>query len=72
VRIPTPASAAIAAVLGDLRDLIVKGAFIRTPEQDNCRFCDYAAACGGVVNQQAEDKLPGSRLAANRRLAAHV
>ena len=72
VKIPTPASAAIAAVLGDLRDLIIKGAFIRTPDADNCRFCDYAAACGGAVNQQAEDKLPDSRLAANRRLAAHV
>jgi hypothetical protein len=71
VKIPTPASAAIAAVLGDLRDLIIKGAFIRTPDQDNCRFCDYAAACGGAVNQQAEVKLPGATLAANRRLAAH-
>ena len=30
VRIPTPARAAIAAVLGDLRDLIIQGEFIRT------------------------------------------
>ena len=37
---------AIAAVLGDLRDVIIKGQFVRTPDEDNCQYCDYAAACG--------------------------
>ena len=33
VSIPAPATAAIAAVLGDLRDLIIKGQFVRTPDE---------------------------------------
>ena len=72
VTIPAPAKAAIAAVLGDLRDLIIKGQFIRTPDEGNCRFCDYVAACGGEANRQAGEKLPDSKLEAYRRLAAHV
>jgi len=47
VTIPAPARAAIADVLGDLRDLITKGQFIRTKDEGNCRFCEYVAACGG-------------------------
>ena len=69
VKIPAPTRAAIAAVLGDLRDLIVKGQFIRTADEDNCRFCDYAVVCGGDVNRQAAEKLPDSKLASYRRLA---
>lgn len=72
VTIPAPARTAIASVLGDLRDLIINGGFIRTPDQDNCRFCAYVAACGGDVNRQAEEKLEDSKLEAYRRLAAHV
>jgi RecB family exonuclease len=72
VAIPAPAKVAIAAVLGDLRDLIIKGQFIRTSDENDCRFCDYLTACGGEVNLQAGDKLPDSKLEAFRRLAAHV
>jgi len=72
VRIPAPTAAAIAKVLADLRTVIVNGQFIRTPDKDDCRFCDYAAACGGNVNQQAEEKLPDSKLEAYGRLTAHV
>lgn len=72
VRIPAPSRAAIAAVLGDLREVITKGQFIRTPEEDRCKFCDYAAVCGGMVRQQAGAKLPDSKLVAYRRLVAHV
>ncbi len=72
VTIPAPAKAAIAAVLADLRDLIINGQFIRTPDEDDCTFCDYIAACGGKVNRQAAEKLPDSKLGAYRRLAAHV
>jgi RecB family exonuclease len=72
VSIPAPAKVTIAAVLGDLRDLIIKGQFIRTPDEDDCRFCDYVAACGGEVNRQAGEKLPDSKLGAYRRLGAHV
>ena len=72
VRIAAPALAAIAAVLSDLSDLIILGQFVRTPDQNNCKFCDYVAACGGVVNRQAKNKQPDPRLAAYRRLSAHV
>jgi ATP-dependent helicase/nuclease subunit B len=72
VTIPAPSQAAIAAVLGDLRDLIINGQFIRTPDEGDCTFCDYIAACGGKVNRQAAEKLPDSKLGAYRRLAAHV
>jgi ATP-dependent helicase/nuclease subunit B len=72
VIIPAPPKGAIAAVLGDLRDLIIKGQFIRTPDQDDCRFCNYAAACGGEVNRQAGEKLQDPKVGAYRRLIAHV
>jgi ATP-dependent helicase/nuclease subunit B len=72
VRIPAPTPATIAKVLADLRAVIINGQFIRTPDQNDCRFCDYAAACGGNVNRQAEEKLPDSKLEAYGRLTAHV
>lgn len=72
VTIPAPTQVAIAAVLGDLRNLIIKGQFIRTPDEDNCRYCDYVAACGGEVNRQAGKKLPDAKLEAYRRLVEHV
>jgi RecB family exonuclease len=72
VPISAPTKAAVAEVLGDLRDLIIKGQFIRTPEEGNCRFCDYVAACGGETNRQAREKLPDSKVDAFRRLADHV
>jgi ATP-dependent helicase/DNAse subunit B len=72
VPISAPTKAAIAEVLGDLRDLIIRGQFIRTPEEGNCRFCDYVAACGGETNRQAREKLPDSKVDAFRRLADHV
>ena len=71
VRIPAPSKVAIATVLGDLRDLVLKGQFIRTSDEGNCRFCDYVAACGAVTNRQAGEKLSDSNLGAFRRLAAH-
>src|SRR5205814_8170629 len=55
---PTPAKAAIASVLGDLRDLIIQGQFVRTSDKNECKFCNYAQACGGEVNRQAAGKLP--------------
>jgi hypothetical protein len=72
VVIPAPTQKAVAAVLGDLRDLIISGQFIRTQDHNDCRFCDYVAACGGSVNQQAQNKQDDSKLEVYRRLAAHV
>lgn len=72
VIIPTPANVDIAAVLGHLRDLIRAGQFIRTPDVNDCKFCNYVAACGGEVNRQAGEKLADPKLDAYRRLIAHV
>jgi len=69
--IPAPTKEAIALVLGDLRELITNGQFIRTQNADNCRFCEYVAACGGVTNQQAEAKITDASLDAFRRLTSH-
>jgi ATP-dependent helicase/nuclease subunit B len=71
VTIPAPARTAIASVLGDLRDLIIKGQFIHTSDKNHCRFCGYVAACGGAVYQQAAKKLHDPKLDAYRRLAEH-
>jgi CRISPR/Cas system-associated exonuclease Cas4 (RecB family) len=72
VRIPAQPKAAIAAVLGDLRELVMKGQFIRTPDEGNCRYCDYVTACGAETNRQAAEKLSDSNSSAFRRLATHV
>jgi hypothetical protein len=72
VRIPAPGQAAIAGVLRDLRDLIAQGVFVHAPDKEDCRFCDYAAACSEDVHEQAAEKLQDQRLEVRRRLAAHV
>jgi ATP-dependent helicase/nuclease subunit B len=71
VTISAPSPASISAVLGDLRAVIVSGQFTRTSDEDNCRYCDYAAACGDETNRQARDKATDARLQAFARLAAH-
>ena len=71
VPIPAPTQGAIAGVLSDLRDVILSGQFTRTPDHDNCRFCDYASACGEALNEQAEAKLADARVPSFRRLAVH-
>ena len=72
VRIPAATPASIAAVLADLRDVILTGQFIRTPDAGHCRYCDYAAACGGQVNVQAGRKMVDPKVQAFGRLAAHA
>jgi radical SAM protein with 4Fe4S-binding SPASM domain len=58
-------------VLRDLREVIMKGEFTRTSDENNCRFCEYVAACGGEVNRQAEEKREDPKLEAYRRLTEH-
>jgi hypothetical protein len=70
--IPAPAKDAIASVLGDLRDLIITGQFLRTGDAGDCRYCDYVAACSGKVNDQAKAKLADDALETSRRLHRHV
>ena len=71
VVIPAPTQASITAVLRDLRDVILSGQFTRTSNEDNCRYCDYVAACGGRANIQAGRKSADPLFRAFGRLAAH-
>jgi len=72
VRIPAPMPAQTAAVLADLRDLIVKGVFVHAPDEGSCRWCDFAGACDVREKDQAAGKLADPKLKAYGRLAAHV
>ena len=60
---PAPTRAVIAAVLGHLRDVILTGQFTRTPDENNCRYCDYVAACGPRRTCRLNERppTPGSR-----------
>jgi ATP-dependent helicase/nuclease subunit B len=72
VPIPAPPVADTARVLADLRQVIVDGAFTHTPDVKDCQFCDFTAACGARVHEQAGGKLRDQKLVAYGRLAAHV
>ena len=69
---PTPA---LGAVLGDLVALVREGAFLHTPVEDDCGFCEHGRACGPEPYERAERKLaaPANRaLAAYRQLQRHA
>ena len=72
VPIAAPTRAKIGEVLGDLREVIATGQFTRTPNEKDCRYCDFKVACGSESNRQAQVKREGARLETYRRLAAHV
>jgi ATP-dependent helicase/nuclease subunit B len=73
LRPPRPA-AELGRVLGDLVALVRAGAFLHTPTENDCRFCDFGRACGPAPFERAARKLdqPANRaLAANRQLRSH-
>jgi RecB family exonuclease len=72
VRIPAPGLPAITRLLREFRELILQGSFVHAPGKDDCRFCEYASACGVDMKQQANTKLQDARLIAYGRLAAHA
>ncbi len=72
VDIPAPSLGSIAAVLADLREVITAGAFLRTPDNDRCTFCDFDALCGAQTNEQAKAKRGDAQAAAFVRLATHA
>jgi ATP-dependent helicase/nuclease subunit B len=72
VRIAAPSLADTRKVLADLRQVIVDGTYTHTPDEDDCKFCDYKAACGDKVHDQAGTKLEDTKLIAYGRLAAHA
>jgi RecB family exonuclease len=62
----------VVKVLGDLRDVIAQGHFVHTHDKEDCKFCDYGAACGANVVTRAEAKINAPELAAYRRLRNYV
>jgi len=44
-------------VLTDLREVIAQGLFVHTPDPEDCKFCDYGAACGANPHERAKAKL---------------
>ena len=72
VRIAAPALAAVGAVLADLRQVIASGHFTRTRDEDDCRYCEFVAACGGRANAQADAKLADAKSDAFKRLMNHA
>jgi hypothetical protein len=45
VVVPTPPVSRVVGLLDRLFDVAAAGAFLHTPEEDDCRFCSFAAAC---------------------------
>jgi CRISPR/Cas system-associated exonuclease Cas4 (RecB family) len=72
VRIPARPLVETRNVLADLRQVIVDGTYTHTPDKNDCKFCDYQAACGAQVHGQASNKLQDKKLIAYGRLAAHA
>ena len=66
--IPAQPKAVVTKVLGDLRDLIAQGSFIHSDDEDDCKFCDYGAACGVGAPERAKAKLDAPELESYRRL----
>ena len=58
--------------MADLREVITSGHFTRTRDEDDCRYCDFVAACGGRTNAQASAKLVDAKSDAFKRLANHA
>ena len=71
VRIPRPSTAAVQAVLSDLRDVIAAGTFIHAPDENACKWCDLGAACGPQAHDRAAAKLGDPGLQTYVRLTAH-
>jgi ATP-dependent helicase/nuclease subunit B len=71
-RIPAQPVAKVAAVLSDLRAVILAGAFVHSAEKNSCKFCHYEYACGGAAAKQAAGtKHSDLALAPYLKLVAH-
>ena len=58
--VPRPLSRArVDGVLTDLLDLTANGAFVHSPDPEDCLYCDFQPICGDVarISERAGDKL---------------
>jgi hypothetical protein len=69
---PLAGTAALAAVLRDLFELVRAGAFVHNPVEDGCAFCELGRACGPDAPARAARKLAAPALAPYRRLVEHA
>jgi len=72
VRIDRPSPAATTAVLSDLQEVLASGTFVHAPDESACNWCDFGHACGANVFERSAAKQGDPKLAAYRRLVAHV
>jgi hypothetical protein len=80
--IPTAPKGTLEAVLTNLADIVLQGAFLAAADADACTWCEFKAACHAVKTPDGESKekmLSAQKLAneantvldANRKLKAH-
>ncbi len=68
-RIPAQPIPRVAEVLHDVRAVILAGAFVHAANNEPCKFCHYAYACGGeAARSGAESKHGDAALAPFARL----
>ena len=72
-RIPHPSQATLAQVFTDLLDIPGAGAYLHTADEEDCRFCELSAACGGRRKKGTGPdikKAPAARAHAGTKLKA--
>ncbi len=71
---PASTQAQAATVLRELFDLLAAGAFVHSPHDEDCRFCEFGRACGPRATERANAKIDNAdndALETYRRLSAH-
>jgi hypothetical protein len=71
VSIARPSTAAVTAVLADLRQVIASGLFVHANDESACKWCKFGAACGANPFERARSKVADPELEPYRRLVAY-
>jgi hypothetical protein len=71
VSIAKPSTAAVTAVLSDLRQVIASGLFVHASDESACKWCEFGAACGASPFERARTKVADPKLGPYRKLVAH-
>jgi hypothetical protein len=71
VSIAKPSTAAVTAVLADLRQVIASGLFVHASGELACKWCEFGAACGASPFERARTKVADPKLEPYRKLVAH-
>jgi ATP-dependent helicase/nuclease subunit B len=71
VSIAKPSTAAVTAVLSDLRQVIASGSFVHATDESACKWCKLGAACGANPLERARAKLADPKLEPYLKLVAH-